>query len=133
MEIRLSCVVSLVAVYIPPNASDEYFDDKTKALRDLTERQHVIILGDFNLPDIHWIILVSDSSWSKEVVYDHGLHQLVNVPTHRQGNILDLVFCIYPDLLVNVCVHDETPVSTDHFTVTFAGAYEGFLNGGLHV
>ena len=42
---------------------------------DLVERQHVIILGNLNLPDIDWIALVGDSSRSKKFcnfVYDHA-------------------------------------------------------------
>lgn len=61
----------------------------------------LVIVGDFNYPDISWHSLTGDSVASKlfcDVVFDGNLSQLVNVPTHAWGNILDLVLTNDEDL-----------------------------------
>ena len=53
-----------------------------------------MLLGDFNLPDIDWNTLSGTSVISNQFcdfVFDTGLCQLINEPTHVHGNILDLL------------------------------------------
>ena len=54
----------------------------------------VIILGDFNMPDICWSTLTGTSTASNsfcDLLFELNLSQLVKEPTHCKGNILDLV------------------------------------------
>ena len=54
-------------------------------------------------------------------VFDNDLCQLVVLPTHIHGNILDLVLVCSPDLISNLHVHTNQPQfpSSDHFPITF--------------
>ena len=83
----------------------------------------VILVGDFNLPDVCWSSLIGQSPFSNsfcDFVYEHNFSQLVDCPTHVKGNILDLVFTtsesIISDLLVT---RPHALISTDHHTVSF--------------
>jgi len=54
----------------------------------------LIILGDFNVPDIDWDSLSGHSPISNQfcdLVFESSLCQLIDTPTHNHGNILDLV------------------------------------------
>ena len=55
------------------------------------------ILGDFNLPNINWTIPSTDYNESHECFLnfctDNFLTQLIENPTHKNGNILDLLIC----------------------------------------
>ena len=66
---------------------------------------HLILLDDFNIPDVNWSTLHASSS-SSSTFYSLNLMQLINVPTHTMGNTLDLVFsnCNHPDLISNIQV-----------------------------
>lgn len=79
--------------------------------------------GDFNLPDVQWDTLSSTSLTSCafcDFVFDHSLTQLINHPTHVQGNILDLVLSSSIDCVASLTVaNDNNLIATDHFTVTF--------------
>ena len=53
------------------------------------------VIGSFNMPDIKWIILLSPNSRDNEVLphlADLGLNQVIDVVTHKDGSILDLIF-----------------------------------------
>ena len=82
-----------------------------------------IIVGDFNLPDIQWDTLSSTSSISCafcDFVFDNLLTQLIDQPTHIQGNILDLVLSNSNDCITNLSVASNNNwIATDHFAVTF--------------
>lgn len=56
-----------------------------------------------------------------DFVFENNLSQLVLEPTHIRGNTLDLIFTVHTDLVDNVTVHppEETPLSSDHFRVSF--------------
>ena len=82
------------------------------------------MVGDFNLPNIHWDTLENTSGVNEvvfvELLNDHYLSQLINSPT-RGNNILDLVITNMPDLvsLTRILPSEETSVFTDHHAITF--------------
>ena len=85
----------------------------------------VVILGDFNLPDINWNTLSGNSSLANvfcELVFELNLLQLIECPTHIHGNILDLILTNTDDLIQNVIVlpHNRCPVQSDHFLINFS-------------
>ena len=80
---------------------------------------HVIIVGDFNLPDIKWSSLNGTSTNSFcDFIFDCNLNQLVDCPTHIKGNILDIVLS-NTNFIQNVSVEPSQLVTSDHFIVSF--------------
>jgi len=72
-------------------------------------------VGDFNYPDISWTDLVGDTTCSNlfcELVFDSNLTQLVDVPTHVRGNILDLVLTNEVDAIKVLKVHSTQETLT---------------------
>ena len=82
----------------------------------------IILGGDFNLPHILWLqgnaakgATPSERKMMKvigELSIDLSLSQIINTPTHKDGNILDLVFINNMDLvhdininMVNIEIH----------------------------
>ena len=72
--------------------------------------KHILLIGDLNFPEISW----PDSSTSCELhrkfcdffICDLGHSQMVNEPTHKSGNTLDLLFSNIPGLIKNLKVLD---------------------------
>ena len=82
----------------------------------------LIILGDFNFPTVNWNILQGNTSFSNlfcDLIY---LAQLVDKPTHKGGNILDVVLTNIEDSNVSLIVHsaDSTPIKSDHFAIALS-------------
>ena len=105
----------------------ENFDQFKKhfiALATSKKLQRHILVGDFNMPGVSW----PDGHTSCELHLnfinflkcDLGHDQLVSVPTHKAGCVLDLVFTNIPNLVkdVKVLEHNEMCLS-DHFAITF--------------
>ena len=82
-----------------------------------------IVVGDFNLPDIHWDTLSASSTVSKafcDFVFDNTLIQLVDHPTHTRGNILDLILTSSTKCIAKLTIDTASNWSTsDHYGITF--------------
>ena len=126
VTIEIRCPHKIISVvYSPPNASDVYLNSLINYLKDLLSdvEAKVIILGDFNLPDINWLTLSANSDFANtfcEFVYDNGLSQLISDPTHNRGNILDLLLTNCPNLISNTEVKIDFELCTDHFPILFS-------------
>ena len=88
----------------------------------MSQYQNVIILGDFNLPDIDWPCLTSHSPFSDSLcdfVFEFNLTQLILNSTDSKGNILDLLFTDIDHIISNLHI---TPSSrhllSDHFFIS---------------
>lgn len=71
---------------------------------------NIIILGDFNLADINWNTFTGKFPMSQqfcEMIFDFGLCQLINFPTHNKGNILDLLITNMEDNIDLINVHSQ--------------------------
>jgi len=84
----------------------------------------VILLGDFNFPDVDWCTLSGSSSKSNkfcDLLFQLNLTQLVDKPTHNLGNILDLIITNNEDIIYDLIIHPQNykPISTDHFLISF--------------
>ena len=86
-----------------------------------------ILLGDFNLPKIDWenMSAVGVSTSSNEFLkfcLKHGLNQLVTSPTHKDGNILDLILCNTTANSIIISSQVDCPISStcDHNTLSFS-------------
>ena len=109
----------LGVVYRSPNADDAEVQELCNAIRDASCKQ-VIIMGDFNLPDINWESLECHNSISEcfmTLVQDTYLVQHVNVPT-RGDNILDLVLSSEQGMIEELKVIEHL-ANSDHNIVLF--------------
>ena len=95
VRLNLPNPITVCTVYIPPNITTNYYKSLFDFLSNLASTtDKLIILGDFNFPDIDWDSLSGHSPASSQfcdLVFQYSLSQLVSVPTHNQGNILDLI------------------------------------------
>ena len=112
-------------LYIPPNSTDDYFISLFSFIRNLGLNKKVIIIGDFNFPDINWTSLVGSGKHSSlfcELTSDLNLCQLVRHPTHVKGNILDLVLTNDSCLIANLAVDydNKSSLISDHFPIYFS-------------
>lgn len=99
--------VYVIISYIPPKSSFELYkthiDNCSFIINNLKENQHIIILGDFNLPNINWLLDSDENclipfnvtSECESVVVDTlaelGLKQINNF-RNKLNRFLDLVF-----------------------------------------
>ena len=95
VRINLHHPITIYLVYNPPNISAQYSQELINFLQLLsTDSLPVILMGDFNVPDINWSTLVGSTHFSNQfcdLVFDLDLSQLMDSPTHKQGNVFDLV------------------------------------------
>ena len=117
-------------MYLPPGSgcnklltvvhhlSDILMDDN-----HLSNTNDIIIVGDFNLPDIDWDTLGSTSYTSEmfcDFVFNNNLLQLIDQSTHTKGNILDLVFTNISHSIQNVSISPHNHfMESDHNLITF--------------
>ena len=82
--------------------------------------KHFVICGNFNVPNRHWDSLsspLSDDMDFCDSLFEQNLKQLVDMPTHSSGNILDLL--ITSNKFVSV--QTISPVLfSDHFSIVFS-------------
>ena len=127
--LTLSPIVICTFYRPPKDAQGFQLDELDQALSKLYNKintQNVIIMGDFNLPNIDWgnHAIKPNSGYSTiaankllTIMEEHGLTQHVRIPTHTQGNssnILDLVLTNRPDLIKKTSVVDGV---ADHNTI----------------
>jgi hypothetical protein len=93
---KAGVILKIVCVYIPPNLSQDLFNKSMCCIERLcSPNESIMLVGDFNLPDIDWKTMISPNTAKCKgllnVCVSHGLTQYVEEPT-RLKNILDLVF-----------------------------------------
>ena len=114
------CNLSICTVYVPPISSKEYHLDMMAYLASL-DSNNLLIVGDFNCPDVIWPSLTASTPFSNDLcdfVFNSNLTQLVSCPTHVKGNILDLILTSNEESIFDLKVH-ESPVKTDHLMLSF--------------
>ena len=109
-------------VYLPPNIDIILLKETISFIKQYcSSNLNVIIIGDFNLPDINWLSLVG---FTKNIfcdfVFECDLSQLVTVPTHCKENCLDLVLTNSPHAINNVQVGSCSVMKSDHLLVSFS-------------
>ena len=73
-------------------------------------------MGDFNCPD--WPTLSGTSDLSSRLcdfIFRHNLSQVVKVPTHDKGGILDLFITNSPQIIDTLTVFTDSYLYSDHF------------------
>ena len=93
-------VLDIHIVYRSPNSSSKNNASLCSLINEM--RGTFIIIGDFNFPGICWGTGRSDTQSRDfyKVIKDNFL--LIDEPTHRSGNILDLVISKDERLMKNV-------------------------------
>ena len=94
MQLMIMGSPLICVVYVPPNSDTSYYASLISYLDSISATHRIIILGDFNSPDICWSMLHGHFSPSKslcDLLFRHNLSQMVDFPTHINGNTLDLV------------------------------------------
>ena len=106
--------------YRPPNQDEEADKIFYKQLGEVSQLLALVLVGDFNLPDVCWKYNTAERKQSRrflECVEDNFLTQLVSEPT-REGALLDLLFVnregLVGDVMVGGCLEH-----TDHKIVLF--------------
>ena len=82
----------------------------------------LVLLGDFNFPDINWDTLSGNSPVSNQLcdlIFNTGLSQLIVEPTHIHGNVLDLLLTNIEENIHSLKVHSDPFLSSDHYDITF--------------
>ena len=124
VEIHSSRSFIVCVLYIPPSADDSYHTQVSEVFSSLPLNLDVLILGDFNFPDIDWDTLGGESKHSTnfcELISDLNLCQLIASSTHKAGNILDLILTNNDQLVYDIITNPVLPtgLSSDHFVITF--------------
>ena len=85
--------------------------------------RNIIILGDFNLGSIDWNNNQGKSSIDNFFLNsfaESGLLQCIASPTHRKGNILDILLTTCARFIDDVSIiTDKIYCNSDHFPITF--------------
>ena len=91
-------------VYRSPNCSDFNTDLLCDLVSGLSDTESHFIIGDFNMPDVDWTTLNCSNKYKKfvDTYSDKSLFQLIDFPTHKRGNILDLVLTNSPERVLNI-------------------------------
>ncbi|XP_028413970.1 uncharacterized protein LOC114536830 [Dendronephthya gigantea] len=124
--------VILYTYYRPPQSRSDSLKLLNESLLQNPESSCIVLVGDFNLPNISWpddqsttpINNSGDANGDDlcELVADNFLHQFIEGSTHRAGNKLDLLFCNNAEKLSDVSIFspDEHNFPTDHYIVEFS-------------
>ena len=124
IQLLLCPCINICAVYVPPASCENYWLSLLAYFRKLfSSNIPTFVLGDFNCPDINWPMLSASSKVSSllcDLIFDLHLSQVVDSSTHIKGNILDLVISNSADRISNIKVHQNHPMSSDHFLVSFS-------------
>ena len=98
------------------------------------DNQNIIITGDFNLPHTDWSCgdirkLPGASKDEQEMIETlnnlantHFLNQIVKQPTHKDGNILDLILINNMELLHDLSVTEPLRSATHHYFLEVASS-----------
>ena len=105
--------------YRAPNSA-QINDEALYSLIDRVSTEEVVIMGDFNFPELDWGTpeSIEDSHPFIECMSNNFLTQLVEEPT-RLKNYLDLVLCSDPSLIEHISVGEPFETS-DHQLITFS-------------
>ena len=98
----------LFSIYRNPDADDEIFDCLLNSMAFIQENYRkaaFLFVGDFNAHHREWLNSVSptDCHGLRAVDFstESGCDQLIQRPTHRSGNTLDLIFTDVPEVVTS--------------------------------
>ena len=95
--------VNIVLVYRPPSSDKKNTEELCNLTRSLP--RNTILIGDINFPKIDWSGDGGGGGGGGDfytTVRDSNLDQLVNFPTHKKGNTLDLIITNMSNSIISV-------------------------------
>ena len=131
-KLHTCCQVLLLICIYNPRFSSKF---RSAAIEIINFLSHVfnqnsnlptVICGDFNMPDVKWNTYHSHSSDSVRILnslFNHGFEQLVTLPTHINGNTLDLIFVNFSTCHVSEVGTGITDFS-DQFLISFQSYFD---------
>ena len=121
VEVQTFPSIVFCCVYIPPKFTDDYLYLVLHSIESLSlQYSRLIVVGDFNAPDVEWSTLSASSHSSKllcDVIFRCNLTQLITVPTHIHGNTLDLLFTNIDNYICNISTTINTTLLSDHYII----------------
>ncbi|TRZ12815.1 hypothetical protein HGM15179_014306 [Zosterops borbonicus] len=123
--------IVLGVCYRPPNQEEEVDNLFYKQLETVSGSSALVLVGDFNLPDICWELNTAEKRQPRkflECIDDNFLSQLVSEPT-RGETMLDLLFTNRDGLVEDVVVGGRLGQS-DHEIIEFSiiGEIRRYIN-----
>ena len=118
------CISTFYRVGTLREENSNEFSNYFKILASKKKIDRHVLIGDMNLNNVKWPSGETNNSLQNLFVdfpvSDLGHKQLISEPTHRAGNVLDLVFTNIPEIVLDIKVHerDEACLS-DHFSISF--------------
>ena len=109
----------MLYTYNPPNSGQQ--EKLQTFLSDIMQSDgDVIILSDFNTPDIDWSTLTVEYSFSLQLcnlIFQYNYSQVITSPTHKHGHLLHLIITNNDDIISDVQVHSEDTltIKSDHY------------------
>lgn len=102
--------ITLGVFYRPPGGDTKPLEDLRICIQELNSTAELILVGDFNLPDIDWscnraLHQLDNYALLIDLIQDNFLMQLVREPTRNQ-DILDLVTSTSPDIVDRLIIGD---------------------------
>ena len=110
-------------VYVPPNSDNNYCLAIVDYLNSISANHQILILGDFNSPDICWSTLTGHSSSSRalsDLLFRHNLSQLVDFLTHVSGSTLDLIIRSPGFNVTDLKILPLSTLQSDHHMLGFS-------------
>ena len=114
--------ISNIHVYLVYRSPNSKAENDTKLLELLSNIRHpCVIVGDFNIPEIDWSSTSGLTNMAADfinAIQESFLSQFIRQSTHKNGNVLDLVFSNKCNMIQNLTV-DDTDVISDHSPIFF--------------
>ena len=132
IEVKFKCGkrICISTCYRVGTLEDKNHGEIDKFIRHIATNKKLvnhIIVGDFNLNKTQWPEGISSNNLQTQFLdtfEDVGLTQLIQEPTHIEGNTLDLLFSDLPNIVDNVKVLEHNQCcKSDHFAITFTLTY----------
>ena len=109
----------IFVVYRSPNQSEENFEHFIDFIESI-DSPNFLLTGDLNLPDVPWSAYQTNCDQITRILNHLSIRnatQFVNVPTHEDGNTLDLLIAT-PNIVMNHKVTMD-PLISDHFNLMY--------------
>ena len=119
--------VTLYTFYRPPNSTHNYLNELNDSLQSNVEKDCVVVVGDFNLPELKWsedqTTPINSAGQTGEtfceLFNDNFLQQNIMGYTHIGGNKLNLSLSNNPEIIRDVRVLCDEQFPSDHFPTEF--------------
>ncbi|CAB3990546.1 Hypothetical predicted protein [Paramuricea clavata] len=119
--------VTLYTFYRSPNSTPNSLNELNDSLQSNIEEDCVVVVGDFNLPELRWSedqsTPISCTGQTGEIFcelfYDNFLQQHIMGSTHSWGNKLDLLLSNHSEIIRDVRALSDEQFPSDHIPIEF--------------